>query len=362
MKRTISVFLIMTMLIALITGCGNGSRAKKNSDGLYVNNEFNSTSMVNINGKEQTVEDTSGFINILNYGVSVMKPEIWNQVPEKDLLILKMGNGFSVIYYPQEVKDEYDSMDFDSMSDDEINAYYETLYKRIAFVCTLYIVDSENKSNTSPAAEDYLDKNEQLVVNGNRTINITYNDSVPEGFDEENASYVQDIIDGIDEIKNGIMLYPDKANLSGFEGDISSFSTKDMEGNEVTQEIFKNYDITMINIWETTCGYCVKEMPDLQKLYEQLPENVNMITICYDAENKNDDAKKILSSCKATFTTLYSNDDINEKLINKISGFPTTIFVNSNGEIVGQVKVGGFIDNALEGYQNLVDTALEYVS
>ena len=62
--------------------------------------------------------------------------------------------------------------------------------------------------------------------------------------------------------------------------DMSSFKTVDLEGNEVTQDIFKDYDMTMINVWTTWCPYCIEEMPELETVYQKLPENVNFITIC----------------------------------------------------------------------------------
>ena len=36
---------------------------------------------------------------------------------------------------------------------------------------------------------------------------------------------------------------------SGFS--LSSFQTADLEGTTVTQDVFKDYDITMVNVWTT---------------------------------------------------------------------------------------------------------------
>ncbi|HCL50382.1 MAG TPA: hypothetical protein DHW76_05185, partial [Clostridiaceae bacterium] len=35
------------------------------------------------------------------------------------------------------------------------------------------------------------------------------------------------------------------------------FKLKDLDGNELTESIFKNNKITMVNIWATYCGYCI---------------------------------------------------------------------------------------------------------
>ena len=39
-----------------------------------------------------------------------------------------------------------------------------------------------------------------------------------------------------------------------------TFSTKDLDGNTVTSEIFENYDVTLVNIWGTFCGPCKAEL------------------------------------------------------------------------------------------------------
>ena len=42
-----------------------------------------------------------------------------------------------------------------------------------------------------------------------------------------------------------------------------SFTAQTLDGTEVTQDIFKETDLTMVNIWGTFCGPCIREMPEL---------------------------------------------------------------------------------------------------
>ena len=75
-------------------------------------------------------------------------------------------------------------------------------------------------------------------------------------------------------------------SLSFAEEGLPSFSTTDMEGNTVTQDIFADYDLTVVNIWTTWCIYCINEMPALAQFKTMLPENVNFITLCEDASTE----------------------------------------------------------------------------
>ena len=118
------------------------------------------------------------------------------------------------------------------------------------------------------------------------------------------------------------------------------FTALDMEGNEVTEAIFADYEVTMINFWATWCGYCIDEMPILPVLKDKLPENANLITICDDAAAESETVNQILESAGANFTTLQANEEIYGTLMKYVYAFPTTIFVDENGEIIGQPMVG----------------------
>ena len=47
------------------------------------------------------------------------------------------------------------------------------------------------------------------------------------------------------------------------------FSEVDTQGNPVSNDIFSDYDTTMVNFWNNGCGTCIEEMPELEKLYQQ---------------------------------------------------------------------------------------------
>ena len=144
------------------------------------------------------------------------------------------------------------------------------------------------------------------------------------------------------------------AQLSMVEGDLSNFSAKTMSGKTFTQDNFKDYDMTIINVWSTTCMYCLEEMEGLEILYEKLPDNVNFITICTDAGFDMDLAQTILTKKGATFETLIGNKDLNNGLLQNLIGTPTTVFVDSAGKLVGKAMVGApcteDIDRAADNY------------
>ena len=136
------------------------------------------------------------------------------------------------------------------------------------------------------------------------------------------------------------MLVAAPAALAETSG-LTSFSTYDMEAQPVDESIFSGYDLTMVNIWATWCGYCVQEMPELAKLKDMLPENVNLITICDDATTETELAYNILQQTGATnFQTLMGTQEIYDQFLYQVYAFPTTDFLDSQGNPVGEPIVG----------------------
>lgn len=133
------------------------------------------------------------------------------------------------------------------------------------------------------------------------------------------------------------------------------FVTTDMEGNIVTQEIFANYDLTMVNVWATWCGYCIEEMPEFPALKEKLVEhNGNLVTICDDASIETELTMKILELVGANFTTLAATVDMYSGILSSVYAFPTTFFVDGQGNMVGDPIVGvPSLENAGEAYYQI---------
>lgn len=123
-------------------------------------------------------------------------------------------------------------------------------------------------------------------------------------------------------------------------GSSVSFETTDLDGNTVkSEDIFKANKVTVINMWATWCGYCVEELPDLEKMNSELEkEGSGVIGVCEDAYDSADEAKEILKEKGVT----YLNVALNEEMVDQLpcSAWPTTYFVDSEGRILTEPVVG----------------------
>ncbi len=141
------------------------------------------------------------------------------------------------------------------------------------------------------------------------------------------------------------------------EGTKISFTTATIEGKTLSSDIFADYDLTLVNVWATWCGPCVTEMPYLQEVYQSLPANVNLITLCQDGASEKDLAKAILSHSQATFHSILPDSQISQELLPTIRAFPTTLFVDREGYVINTME-GAPSSEVTKTYLSLVNQVL----
>ena len=140
-------------------------------------------------------------------------------------------------------------------------------------------------------------------------------------------------------------------------GVLQSFTASTLDGKGFTVEKLAKYELTVINFWGTYCGPCIQEMPDLAILKNSLPDNVNFITFCIDAEGNEDAAQEIIDNAGLTATVITNADGDFMDVLNQIQYIPTTLFIDKNGNIVGSEIIGG-VDSVEQTYNAHIQTAL----
>ena len=115
------------------------------------------------------------------------------------------------------------------------------------------------------------------------------------------------------------------------------------DGGTFTSEDLSGSRITAFNIWETTCPACLGEMGDLEELSKIYPgSEFQLVGICadvYDREGKLKESqietgKELMENAGVTFTNLIPTPEMHTFFRSSIVGFPTTFFVDSQGNII----------------------------
>ena len=138
-----------------------------------------------------------------------------------------------------------------------------------------------------------------------------------------------------------------------------TFDTYTFSGKPIDSSILKKYDLIMVNLWAEWCPPCVRELPDLQKIYE----NYKNILIL-GAYVGSDPAAGVTAAGKAGVTYPLFNipDKFFDYLIIDSEGrysIPQTCFFNSKGYQLNSACVGS---RSYEEWAAIVEELLPYVT
>lgn len=123
-------------------------------------------------------------------------------------------------------------------------------------------------------------------------------------------------------------------------GSLGAFSATTIDGGTFTDADVAAKDVTVINFWQTTCPPCIEELPAIQALAQRLPDNVQILTMCFDGSGKREAAQKVLDKAGWTGTTLVSATDGLLGLARTVEYTPTTVFLAADGTLVWGSIVG----------------------
>ena len=141
-------------------------------------------------------------------------------------------------------------------------------------------------------------------------------------------------------------------------GEFSSFTSYDLAGNEFTQDVLAEADLTVLNIWGTFCGPCIREMPDLGEIAEEYKDKgVQIIGLASDVYDESDieKAKEIIEKTNANYLHLLPTQDLYDIYLKNVMAIPETLFLDKDGYILDSIT--GARDK--ETWISLIDAALE---
>ncbi len=143
---------------------------------------------------------------------------------------------------------------------------------------------------------------------------------------------------------------------SDLVGKMVRFETRDIDGNPVrSEELFAGHTVTMINIWATWCGPCKNELEELGNIHRRLAgKNAAIVGICSDAADKADECRALIAEKNMTYINILPYEGMEDDL--SIDGYPTTIYVNSEGKVMTAAVIGVPAD--ISEYEKTIDSLL----
>ncbi len=115
--------------------------------------------------------------------------------------------------------------------------------------------------------------------------------------------------------------------------DMSIFDIRD---NEVNLASITKNKYTLIEFWHSWCGYCIKEFPEIKKLYFKFSgDNFNVISISTDLSKHKPNWKETIEKNKLPWEQYIDLNGVKSKEFG-IRYFPQNFLLEKNGKIIAK--------------------------
>ena len=94
--------------------------------------------------------------------------------------------------------------------------------------------------------------------------------------------------------------------------------------------------IVVVNFWAIWCGPCVAELPDLQRLHDELEKDPDVVVVTINNDPNPDDVSPWIEEHRYTFPVLFDEGYVAET---DVFALPTTWFLDRKGRIAFE-KIG----------------------
>lgn len=145
---------------------------------------------------------------------------------------------------------------------------------------------------------------------------------------------------------------------------VGEFTTTDINDKTYTNELFSEYDLTLVNIFATWCSPCINEMPEFEKFKQEMnAKGINVVAVVHDAVTPTgetdsrviDTALQLQKMANLTFPLLIPDETYMNGRLKGIEAYPESFFVDKNGNIVSEPYVGA---RSFEEWKEVAETEL----
>ncbi len=164
----------------------------------------------------------------------------------------------------------------------------------------------------------------------NNSVEVPENE-IQEAIDETEGTDSQ-----AEENNNETEVSGDKPDNNGENNDKKPVTAPDFELSSMDGTVIKLSETrdknVILNFWYTECVFCVTEMPDLQKLQDAYPDNLQVLAV--NVGESKEVIQTFMDENNLSLTVLL-DEDMQVAYDYGIRSFPTTIALNKKGEVVG---------------------------
>lgn len=347
-KKYIALFCVLALTALPVTACSNGDQTR------IVVDESSNKELPN----EET--DTDRTVSLKELGLKYTTPELWKKYEETNI-------------YPETVTSEgfFAQIKYSFLTEEELKALNDPtasvplLNSNPVSICQIVVLEKANLETVGvQSVFSEFDSNEKLGEQGEYVYYLLYGHNGDKSkLTAEQLKAYEEIMSVVPELQKSIQTFPfDPSELNEASKKLENtltFSTTTLEGEEVNSTIFAAAEVTMFNFGAT---YAHDESAALQELYNKIQATssvkMNLITAYIDTPEATttETGKELRNNANAKYKTLVMDEMLANWATNHLGGVPTTVFVDVNGQIIGESIEGA---KTADEYFEAMTSALE---
>jgi len=136
-------------------------------------------------------------------------------------------------------------------------------------------------------------------------------------------------------------------------GDRMIFNTKTLDGQTFGSADLKDAKLVMVNFFEPWCGPCIREMPDIEKLYSEYKNRGLAVVGVFYSEGMDDSVREVVSTTGVTYPIVRGNSELEAQMSAYV---PTTFFMDGDGRVIESQIIGA---KDYETWKGIIEGLLE---
>lgn len=122
------------------------------------------------------------------------------------------------------------------------------------------------------------------------------------------------------------------ANTAGKHEAAPAFETKTLDGDDASLADYRG-QVVLLNVWATWCDPCVRELPELVRLHEQLGgKGFTVIGLNTDVRGKISAVRAMVVRNRLPFP-VWLDFESRSQVAFELRGYPTSLLIDRQGQI-----------------------------